>query len=69
MSAFVYGTLMAPEVVNMLIKRMPKHFPALLTGYSRHRVKGQVYPAICPKEGSSVAGLVRGKWEGAKAGG
>lgn len=47
-TAFVYGTLMAEEVLKLLIKRVPAHKPALLPGYARHRVKGQVFPAIIP---------------------
>jgi hypothetical protein len=47
-TAFVYGTLMAEEVLKLLIKRVPAHKPAVLPGYARHRVKGQVFPAIIP---------------------
>lgn len=47
-TAFVYGTLMAEEVLKLLIRRVPPSKPATLTGYSRHRVKGQVFPAIIP---------------------
>lgn len=47
-AAFVYGTLMAEEVLKLLIKRVPANKPATLAGYSRHRVKGQVFPAIIP---------------------
>lgn len=58
-TAFVYGTLMAPEVLNLLIKRVPPHKPAKLSGFSRYRVKGQVFPAIVPAAPSSqVSGLV-----------
>lgn len=47
-NAFVYGTLMADEVLHLLIKRVPTAKPATLNGYIRHRVKGQVFPAIVP---------------------
>ena len=47
-TAFVYGTLMADEVLKLLIRRVPPSKPAKLAGYSRHRVKGQVFPAIIP---------------------
>eukprot|EP00879_Flechtneria_rotunda_P018383 GHRR01019282.1.p2 GENE.GHRR01019282.1~~GHRR01019282.1.p2 ORF type:complete len:151 (+),score=38.02 GHRR01019282.1:107-559(+) len=58
-AAFVYGTLMAPEVLKLLIKRVPPSRPALLHGYVRHRVKGQVFPAILPASPqSTVAGKV-----------
>eukprot|EP00878_Enallax_costatus_P017780 GHUV01018682.1.p1 GENE.GHUV01018682.1~~GHUV01018682.1.p1 ORF type:complete len:147 (+),score=12.20 GHUV01018682.1:308-748(+) len=58
-AAFVYGTLMAPEVLNLLIKRVPPHKPAKLSGYSRYRVKGQVFPAILHSTPQSqVQGMV-----------
>jgi hypothetical protein len=60
-NAFVYGTLMADEVLRLLIHRVPKSKPAALMGYQRHRVKGQVFPAIIPAAPSSkVQGLVGG---------
>ena len=57
--AFVYGTLMAPEVVQALIKRVPPMRPAILKGYTRHSVKGVVFPAIIPDSADSAA--VHGK--------
>lgn len=45
---FVYGTLMADEVVKLLLKRVPPSKPALLKGHRRHSIKGQVFPAIVP---------------------
>ena len=59
-AAFVYGTLMAPEVVQALIKRVPPMKPAKLHGYTRHSVKGVVFPAIVPDAGdrSVVQGQV-----------
>ncbi len=58
--AFVYGTLMADEVVSLLIRRVPKAQPAVLSGYKRYRVKGQVFPAILPaaSEPSKLQGKV-----------
>ncbi|GBF88869.1 hypothetical protein Rsub_01368 [Raphidocelis subcapitata] len=56
---FVYGTLMADEVVGLLLKRVPPSKPATLAGHRRHAVKGQVFPAIVPADaGSSVRGKV-----------
>ena len=54
----MYGTLMADEVLKLLIKRVPRSSQATLHGYSRHRVKGQVFPAIVP---SSATAKVDGK--------
>jgi gamma-glutamylcyclotransferase (GGCT)/AIG2-like uncharacterized protein YtfP len=59
-TAFVYGTLMAPEVLELLIKRVPKSRAATLKGYARYRVKQQVFPAIIPSTPESkVTGMVR----------
>jgi gamma-glutamylcyclotransferase (GGCT)/AIG2-like uncharacterized protein YtfP len=57
-TAFVYGTLMADEVLRLLISRVPPSAPATLPGYARHRVKGQVFPAIVP---ATPQDTVRGK--------
>jgi gamma-glutamylcyclotransferase (GGCT)/AIG2-like uncharacterized protein YtfP len=57
-TAFVYGTLMADEVVRLLLKRVPASQPATLAGYRRHAIKAQVFPAIVPAEASAS---VRGK--------
>lgn len=57
-AAFVYGTLMADEVVKLLIARVPPSRPATLSGYTRYGIKGQVFPAIVPTQPTSV---VKGK--------
>jgi gamma-glutamylcyclotransferase (GGCT)/AIG2-like uncharacterized protein YtfP len=45
-SLFVYGTLMAPEVMHLLLDRNPPHEPARLPGYVRHPVLTKVYPGM-----------------------
>uniref|UniRef100_A0A0D6R6Z4 Putative gamma-glutamylcyclotransferase n=1 Tax=Araucaria cunninghamii TaxID=56994 RepID=A0A0D6R6Z4_ARACU len=57
-NVFVYGTLMADEVVNVLLNRVPPCSPAVLQGYRRHSIRGRVYPAIVPAENNSVNGKV-----------
>lgn len=58
-SMFVYGTLMADEVLRLLLKRVPDTKPATISGYTRYRVKKQVYPAIAPSTADSrVTGKV-----------
>ena len=47
-SVFVYGTLMAEEVCDALLERPHNRFPAKLSGYKRHRIRQQVFPAIIP---------------------
>eukprot|EP00803_Ostreobium_quekettii_P003317 evm.model.scf_317.9 EVM.evm.TU.scf_317.9 scf_317:88290-88472(-) len=43
---FVYGTLLADEVVAPLLRRVPESRPAVLRGYRRHAIRGRVYPAL-----------------------
>ena len=58
-SVFVYGTLMAEEVVRVLLGRAPPSSPALLPGHRRFSLRGRVYPAILPVPGHAVNGKVR----------
>uniref|UniRef100_A0A453NA23 Putative gamma-glutamylcyclotransferase n=1 Tax=Aegilops tauschii subsp. strangulata TaxID=200361 RepID=A0A453NA23_AEGTS len=55
-SVFVYGTLMAEEVVRVLLGRVPPSSPALLPNHQRLSIRGRVYPAILPVDGSKVPG-------------
>ncbi|AQK66897.1 AIG2-like protein D [Zea mays] len=57
-SVFVYGSLMADEVVRTILKRVPPAAPALLPNYHRFNIKGRIYPAILPVESKRVAGRV-----------
>ena len=45
-SLFVYGTLLADEVLAGLLSRVPAKRPAILRGFSRYCVRGQDFPAI-----------------------
>jgi PKD repeat protein len=48
-SCFVYGTLMSPEVLQVLLGRVPTMIPsAILPHHSRHPVIGRVYPGVIP---------------------
>ena len=48
-SLFVYGTLMSPQVLRILIDRLPEMIdPATVQGYRRYPVKGQSYPGMIP---------------------
>ncbi|GJP49115.1 hypothetical protein CLOM_g8372 [Closterium sp. NIES-68] len=53
---FVYGTLMADEVLHALLDRVPASAPARLPNFTRHSIKGRQYPAIIPKADDSVLG-------------
>lgn len=59
-AVFVYGSLMAPEVLRIVINRdeLPQSNPAVLPGYARHPIAHRVYPAIVPNAGHSVDGLL-----------
>jgi len=45
-SIFVYGTLMAPEVVTTLLRRQPQATKACVEGYIRHPVINHVFPGL-----------------------
>ncbi|KAI7742529.1 hypothetical protein M8C21_031266 [Ambrosia artemisiifolia] len=57
-SVFVYGSLLADDVVRALLRRVPKNSPAILHGYHRFSIKGRVYPAILPVENKKIIGRV-----------
>ena len=56
MSRFVYGSLMAPEVLSALLGRVPSRAAACVRGFHRYRIRDRVYPAIARCEESSVDG-------------
>ncbi|CAL1385300.1 unnamed protein product [Linum trigynum] len=55
---FVYGSLMADEVLHVLLNRVPQSSSAILNNHHRCSIKGRVYPAIIPVENKSVEGRV-----------
>ncbi|XP_011625768.2 AIG2-like protein D isoform X2 [Amborella trichopoda] len=57
-NVFVYGSLLAEEVVQVLLKRVPPSSPALLNDFQRFSIKGRVYPAILPVDKKQVTGKV-----------
>jgi|Transcript_2824 gamma-glutamylcyclotransferase (GGCT)/AIG2-like uncharacterized protein YtfP len=61
MSRFVYGSLMAPEVLHALLGRVPAKTPGTVLGYARHPLKNRAYPGMVrveDNESSSVLGDV-----------
>lgn len=58
MSRFVYGSLMAPEVLAALLGRVPARVPATARGYRRFAIRDRVYPAVVPEPGASVDGEI-----------
>uniref|UniRef100_A0A7N0TWB0 Putative gamma-glutamylcyclotransferase n=1 Tax=Kalanchoe fedtschenkoi TaxID=63787 RepID=A0A7N0TWB0_KALFE len=57
-NVFVYGSLLADEIVRALLNRVPQSSPAILHNYHRYSIKGRVYPAILPLENKQVTGRV-----------
>ncbi|KAK1438229.1 hypothetical protein QVD17_04035 [Tagetes erecta] len=57
-TVFVYGSLLADDVVQILLNRVPQTSPAILNNYHRFSIKGRVYPAILPVENKKVTGRV-----------
>ncbi len=57
---FVYGTLKDPQVQEQVFGRTTDGKPDVLEGYERSQVvvEGEIFPALVPKEGSTIAGLV-----------
>jgi gamma-glutamylcyclotransferase (GGCT)/AIG2-like uncharacterized protein YtfP len=58
---FAYGTLMLPEVMEVVAGRRCAARPALLHAHRRRLLRGAVYPVLLPAAGESVAGVL---WEG-----
>ncbi|KAM7464203.1 hypothetical protein LguiA_032324 [Lonicera macranthoides] len=55
-NVFVYGSLLADDVVRALLNRIPHSSPAVLNDL--YSIKGRVYPAILPVEKKKVNGRV-----------
>jgi gamma-glutamylcyclotransferase (GGCT)/AIG2-like uncharacterized protein YtfP len=55
---FCYGTLEFPAVMRAVAGRLFPGIPAVLDGYRRLVVKGQVFPGIVAQRGAAVAGTV-----------
>uniref|UniRef100_A0A2P2PQC1 Putative gamma-glutamylcyclotransferase n=1 Tax=Rhizophora mucronata TaxID=61149 RepID=A0A2P2PQC1_RHIMU len=57
-NVFVYGSLLADDVVRVLLNRIPRSSTGILNGHHRYSIKGRVYPAILPVDNSKVTGRV-----------
>ncbi|KAH9958308.1 hypothetical protein BC827DRAFT_1261329 [Russula dissimulans] len=56
-SAFFYGTLIHPKILKRVLQNDARHLhicPAILTDFTRHKVKFADYPAILPYERSKT---------------
>ena len=55
---FAYGTLMCEDIMLKVAGCYPGALPATLVGYSRKRVKNELYPGLILEETSRVEGVV-----------
>jgi len=51
---FVYGTLMYPEILEVLLQRVPESTRARIKGYKRYGLKKFVFPAVVEDPASQV---------------
>ena len=63
---FAYGTLLYPDVVNVLLGRVPDHLPAAAAGWRVAVVPDRVYPALVAggstASGQLLCGLSQDEW-------
>ena len=66
MDLFVYGSLLFPEVMRVLLGRVPDSTPATVAGWRVAALPGRVYPCLVPAEalarGQVVSGLKPAEW-------
>jgi gamma-glutamylcyclotransferase (GGCT)/AIG2-like uncharacterized protein YtfP len=64
---FVYGSLLFPEVMRVLLGRVPNTTPATLAGWRVAALPGRVYPALVRAEalarGQLVTDLTPKEWQ------
>jgi gamma-glutamylcyclotransferase (GGCT)/AIG2-like uncharacterized protein YtfP len=55
---FVYGSFQEPDIIHVMLNRIPEIVSATLPGFKRFRLKGRLYPCIIPSENGEVHGKV-----------
>jgi gamma-glutamylcyclotransferase (GGCT)/AIG2-like uncharacterized protein YtfP len=65
---FAYGTLMFPGVIKSVIGRVPESRSAVIEGYRRLEVAGELFPGLLEGENDRVEGIIyanisREEWE------
>jgi gamma-glutamylcyclotransferase (GGCT)/AIG2-like uncharacterized protein YtfP len=58
MNLFVYGSLLVPLVFERLTGVSRQGIPALLEGYARYPLSGEVYPGLMEESGAATIGLL-----------
>ena len=54
---FVYGSLLSPEVLRVLLRRVPRMRSATIRGFRRYGLLERPYPAVC----ADAEGVVKGE--------
>jgi gamma-glutamylcyclotransferase (GGCT)/AIG2-like uncharacterized protein YtfP len=64
---FVYGTLLFPEVVRILIDRVPDSVQAAVEGWRAAALPGRIYPGLVPARkttnGLLLGGITAVEWQ------
>jgi gamma-glutamylcyclotransferase (GGCT)/AIG2-like uncharacterized protein YtfP len=64
---FVYGSLRCPEVLEVLLGRVPQGRPATATGWRAAKLMHQIYPGLTPAEGTAegivISDLSEAEWQ------
>ncbi|MFI9404397.1 gamma-glutamylcyclotransferase family protein [Nocardia sp. NPDC052316] len=65
---FVYGTLQFPEILEVLIGRVPQRQPATAPGWRVATLTDRLYPGLVPApnglaHGTILSGLTPAEWE------
>lgn len=55
---FAYGTLIFGEITEGVVGFSPEGLAAVLHGFRRFRLRGELYPAIVPAQEGRVEGIV-----------
>jgi gamma-glutamylcyclotransferase (GGCT)/AIG2-like uncharacterized protein YtfP len=55
---FAYGTLVCEDIFYSVAGIKLSSAPGVLAAYSRHSIRGQVYPGILPRKSHTVRGIV-----------
>ena len=55
---FVYGTLQLPDVMHAVTRLRPAPHPAVLSGFARFTLRGEVYPSVVPSPGARTEGML-----------
>lgn len=55
---FTYGSLMFAEVWQSVVRGRYCSEPVTLSGHARYAIRGETYPAVVPRAGATVEGVL-----------